>query len=567
MQVKIVGVGKCGVRIAYDFFAYTEDFPSSYEIRLGANEGALYQILGRLTKIDANAVRQRVMRFHAKFKALKNDVNGLYRIAENPQYATIDSDVENNEILNKAVLFDDEGRQAIFPGKNHNLNNHKGGCNFHIVSESLVRGWKNIPFDVTSSDGISIYVTSFSIAGGTGGGSAPVICKASRDTMNDKSHCHHIGLGVLPKSDQQYRENETALSMADYEKFNAGRFFASIYGDRFRNDVKSLWLFSNDTLRFLIAEQNEQKALGAVGGEQKLNLSLVNTFIAQSLTVLSNSSSKLTSADTNLDPRELNDILAGRPFLSALSQRHVANADQSIEHQVIAVKQLLLNALSNVKEQDGRLEGLSVPIHESGLRSLQIILNKQCSDPQQFLASIDGYDAGEAPIEFQTTWRLAMLYGQPEKLYSEFKKNCIESACEKFFPNAQKFPFTFRHHGSTEILLLFLVDPFMLPVVSSVYYYANNAWSQSGKNFSAEFDSLIGSAKFDEPAFFDKEEGFPHYIYGDGADDVGQRVKTTPVLAVKGTEITTAFRHLHEIYHRKRPPMDTSSGLGRSKKE
>lgn len=567
MQVKIVGIGKCGVRIAYDFFAYTGDFPSSYEIRLSVNEGALSEMLEGFIKIDATSVSRRVMRFRAKLKALKNDINGLYRIAENPQYATIDSDVENNEILNKATLFDDEGREAIFPGRNYNLNNHRGGCNVHVVSESLVRGWEDIPVNITTSDGVSIYVTSFSIAGGTGGGSAPIICRSSRNAMNDKNRCHHMGLGILPKSDERYREHESALSMADYEKFNAGRFFASIYGGRFRDDVKSLWLFSNDTLRFLIAEQNEQKALGDVGGELKLNLSLVNSFIAQSLTVLSNSSSKLTNADTNLDPRELNDFLAGRPFLSALSQRHVANADLAIEHQVMNVKQLLLSALSNVKEQDGRLEGLSVPVQESDLQSLQTILNDQSGDSEQFFKFLDEYDADEGPIEFQTTWRLVMLYGQPEKLYSEYKKDLIASACEKFFPNAQKFPFTFRHHGSTEILLLFLVDPFILPVVSSVYYYANNAWSQSGKNLKAEFDKLIALEEFREPEFFHEKEGFPHYIYGDGVDDVRQRVKATPVLAVKGTEITTAFRHLHEIYHRKRPPMDTSSGLGRSKKE
>ena len=565
MKIKIVGIGKCGVRVAYDFFAYTDDFPSSYEIRIETNEGAFSQILDKLTNLDVTSVQRHIMRLRAKFKELKNDISGLYRIAEKPHYATIDSDIENNEILNKATLFDDEGREAIFPGKNYLLNNHKGGCNVHVVSESLVRGWANVPDDITSNNNISIYVTSFSIAGGTGGGSAPAICRFSRTTMNDKNQCHHMGLGILPKSDERYRENEAGLSMADYEKFNVGRFFASIYGDRFRDDVKSLWLFSNDTLRFLVEEQNEQKALGEIGGEQKLNLSLVNTCIAQSLTILSNSSSGLTSADTNLDPRELNDVLAGRPFLSGVSKRNVENADQSVEHQVMNVKALLRNALSNVKEQKGLLEGLSVPVRESGLRNLHKILNDQCNDPQSFHATLAGYDADEGPIEFRTTWRLIMLYGQPEKLHSAYKIQLLESACEKIFPNAQKFPFTFRHHGSKETLLLFLVDPFILPVVSSMYYYANNAWSQSGKNFNADFDALIDANEFHAPEFLDTEERFLYDVYGDGVNDVRQRVKSSPVLAVKYEEIVTAFGHLHEIYHRKRPSMNTGSQLGEKK--
>ena len=325
MRVKIIGIGKCGVRIAYDFFAYTRDFPLSYEIRLHEKQGSLSHSLKKVG-IKSVAVERRIVQFKAAYRALINDINGFYRIAENPLYATIESDIDNNEVVNSAIFSTEDGQQAIFAGENYRLNDHEGGCNFHIVSEGLARAWESIPDEITNTTDVSIYVTSFSIGGGTGGGSAPVICLRSTQALENKNACHHMGVGVLPKSDEHYLEAESMLSMADYEKFNTGRFFASIYADRFRRDMRSLWLFSNDAMRFLITEQKEKNALADVGGEQNLNLSLVNAFIAQSLTVMSNSSSRLTRADTNMDPRELNDILNGRPYISALSQRRVDNA-------------------------------------------------------------------------------------------------------------------------------------------------------------------------------------------------------------------------------------------------
>ena len=565
MRVKITGIGKCGVRIAYDLFAYTNEFPSAYEIRLRDDEGGIYEKFMKKAGINTTYIDEHITAFRAQIKSVINDLSGEYRIKENPVYAIIDSDVDNNEIISRNVLLEKDDKKAMFPGKHHLLNNHKGGCNVHIVSESLALNWQDIPEEIIDCEPVSIYVTSFSIAGGTGGGSAPIISRYSTEKLkelNDANRCHHMGLGVLPKSDEKYIENEQGLNMADYEKFNAGRFLASIYAGRFDKDMKSLWLFSNDAMRFLLKEKYFEEALVGAKGEQNLNLSLVNTFIAQSLSVLSNSSSPSTIADTNLDPRELNDILAGRPFMSALSHRQVEAGDQSLEHQVLSVKQLLLNALSNVYNRNGQLEGLSVPVREAKLQGLHTILKDRTSKRDRFLKSVDDHDIEDLPFEFRTTWKLVILYGQPVNFYSQEKIEMIMGACEKFFPKAQKCQFTFQQKGTTETLLLFLVDPFILPVVASIYYYANSAWGQVGKNLSEDLDTLIRTKKFGKLSFLDDSEGFPLSAYGGGVDDIKRRVEERPELAIDRKEIEAAFHHLHNIYHRERPPMNTSSGLG-----
>lgn len=583
MKVKICGIGKCGVRIAYDFFAYTKGISSSYEIRIGIPTSPSAEVLKKfgVNPDKAGMVLREIVNIFQKFRA-----NQLYRVREYPSFVTIDSDVKNNEILNLSrpnlngpIMLDvpksqesqenqenQERREVQFPGENFPLNNHQGGCNFHIVSESLAREWRPMPAgignigNIRQGDGIDIYVTSFSIAGGTGGGSAPIICQASR-TANT-SRCHYMGLGVLPKSDEQYVDDEPALTMPDYEKFSTGRFLASIYGRRVPDGMNSLWLFSNDVLRFLLSEQLEKNELGKAGGEMNLNLSLVNFLVARSLTLLANSSSPLTRADSNVDPRELNDFLDGRPFISGMADQKVEGGKDS-ESLVRAVKKLLRGALSNIKNEGGKLEGLSVPVRASDLTHLEETLEEMNNaSHSEFLKALSAYDADKGPLEFRTTYRLLMFYGQPDKYWSEPKKDLIERACGRFFPNAQQLHYHFRHDASTETLLVFLVDPFLRSIVSSVYYYANNAWSSSGENFASKFDQLLAAPTFENPDFFEQNELFLEHIYGNGKEDVEKRVKNNEDLMVKHEHILQAFRHLHEIYNWRRPSMDTKSSLG-----
>ena len=563
MRIKIIGIGKCGVRIAYDLFAYTNDFPSAYEIRVDSPSGSLKNLFSLSRD---SPLGRHISSIRASIKRLVSDDSGLYRIHDRPAYVTIDSDSENNEIVNRSVKIgtvsdSDSDRVVQFPGVNYKLKDHDGGCNFHVVSESLARTWESVPTDITDSIEIDIYVISFSIAGGTGGGSAPIICQLSRSIRPESGPiCHYMGLGILPKSDEIYDESDALLTMPDYEKFSTGRFLASIYANRVSGTMNSLWLFSNDVLRFLVDQQSDHGNLAGPGGEMKLNLSLVNYFVAQSLTVLANSSSSLTSADTNLDPRELNDYFAGLPFVSALAEEPVDDGSDLATH-VLSVKKLMLRALTNVTRRDGRLEGLSVPVPTDKLRALEGVLSDESSERDDFVRDLAGYSIDDGPIEFRTTYRLIVLYGQPTTRPSEAKKDLVARACEAFFSNSQKLVFTFRHHGSSDILMLFLVDPLIRSVVSSIYYYANNAWSGSGRNLRKEFDALIAESVFEEPDFLEATEIFPEFVYGGGTEEVVQRVRKYAGLALEREHITETFRHLHAIYQRNRRDMNTTSGL------
>ena len=564
MRVKITGIGKCGIRVAYDFFAYTQDLPSAYEIRLSTHSGRLSKVFDAIGLGPGS-----IQKFRRVFKRLIDDFSTLYRIAELPEYVTIESDVLNNEILNsprKLVHHEKDGspREIQFDSHNHVLNNHVGGCNWHIISEQLARTWKKPPDEIFKSSGFNIFAITFSIAGGTGGGSAPIICERAKAARSEPGPCHFMGLGVLPKSDESYHNIDDVTAMADYEKFSTGRFVSSIYSYRVDSSMDSLWLFSNDMLRFLTMDGSERAVINEAGSEMKVNLSLVNYFLAESLTVLANSSSAITSADSNLDPQELNHFLDGCPFVSAFSQRKSGRLTDE-PNMMREVKSLVFGALTNIKESPiGGIEGLSVPVHSDGLEGLTKLLSNESVDSKQFLADLDSYDAARGPIEFITTGRLIILHGQPTSSHLDRKSAYVQTICNATFPNSTQHPYFFRHEADVEFLLLFLVDPLIYPIVSAIYYYINQAWISNGQDMSGELNQMIRSKKFKEPSFISKIERFPRATYGGALDEIRGYSEQMDELSLKREDVISALRHLHEIRHRKRSVIDTKPDFGLS---
>ena len=573
MRLKIVGIGKCGIRIAYDFFAHNSGLSSAYEIRLKQKDGKAHRFAQRL---GINPVLQKIEQLRIAGQQFIQELKLMNqsKVAESPLYATIDSDSENNEVVKEIRISRQsrgntskgEDEPVIFPGRNYDLNNHKGGCDYHIISENLARLWSNVPGDITDGADVSIFVTSFSVGGGTGGGSAPIISdfakKKSRSTA--RALCHFMCLGVLPKSDEKYKADELVLNMADYEKFSTGRFMVSLYGQRVRDQMDSLWLFSNDSMRFLVSTSEEKERLAERSGEASLNLSIVNTYIAKSLVILSNCSSTATKADTNPDPRELNNKINQQPFLSGMAQVRIEPGGS--QGELLDVKKLLKRALANVSEDKGNLSGLSVPVRQEDLEGIHKILDAPDIDDKTFLEQLDDYDVKLGPIEFSTPERIVIIYGQPDDQYSAYKRDRIELACGRFFSNSQLVPYSFRHPWPWDVLLVLLIDPFIMPVVSAMYYYANNAWGKKGANLRDTFDDIISSNVFDLEKLaplFQEQEHYPESIYGAGTEDVSRILKYDASLAVSREQMIEALRHLHAIFHRTRPELKTSSALRR----
>src|SRR5258708_2890777 len=123
MNIKIIGVGKCGSRMCYDFFAYIRGFPLAYDIRTRTRVSPLSRILEEMKKhsgIQAAAI---------KWRTYWEQLTGTELLKDSAYYAIVDSDLANNEIT-QFVLKDREGEETIFPGRSYHLGSHTGGCDF-----------------------------------------------------------------------------------------------------------------------------------------------------------------------------------------------------------------------------------------------------------------------------------------------------------------------------------------------------------------------------------------------------------------------------------------------------
>src|ERR1041385_5301973 len=97
MNIKIVGVGKCGSRICYDFFAHVRGLPSSYEIRAQGTKSAVKALFERIK--DTVGFNERLLQWRREWEAL----TGTELLKDQASYALVDSDLANNEITQSVV--------------------------------------------------------------------------------------------------------------------------------------------------------------------------------------------------------------------------------------------------------------------------------------------------------------------------------------------------------------------------------------------------------------------------------------------------------------------------------
>src|SRR4029453_7849984 len=99
MNIKIIGVGKCGSRICYDFFAHISGLPSAYEIRIQPNASAISKLFESFQA--GIGFKERMASWRREWQYL----TGTELLKDTAWYAIVDSDVANNEITQSVVFF------------------------------------------------------------------------------------------------------------------------------------------------------------------------------------------------------------------------------------------------------------------------------------------------------------------------------------------------------------------------------------------------------------------------------------------------------------------------------
>jgi hypothetical protein len=358
MKIKLIGVGKCGSRLCYDFFAQIRGLPTAYEIRAELSLGGWKKVTDFLMKKTGFPYLRFQLR--KQWEAL----TGAELLRDAAFYAIVDSDLDNNEVAKQLEVLAGNGKALAFPGRPFSLNGLTGGCQYHLISERMVHQWKSIQEELLGSEGSEIFAFAFSAAGGTGGGAGPMLAAESRDSKYVKTSTqviHRMGIAVLPESDEPYFADEHKSSpdgiaqaptppMDAVEKYNVGRFFVSTLGRRTfsdrsgNNSVNGTWLVSNDLLRVMIHDTSAGRAeAGTDRAVDKQGISLINSYIGLALCTLCNASSRATNSLSDLDPRELNDHLDSF-YMSAFGHAK-RDSGASGESLVLQLQRLLLMVL------------------------------------------------------------------------------------------------------------------------------------------------------------------------------------------------------------------------------
>lgn len=485
---------------------------------------------------------------------------GRLKILEPPALAAIDSDTEHNEIIKWIQFINDDGKSFIFPGFISEFSNHKGGCDFNIVSEHIARNWHDIHPQIVDPEGADIIAVAFSLGGGTGSGAGPIVAYKSKQRVErfaKASQKHFMGIGVLPESDSIYFNDEFPGGMVDGEKYNVGRFLVNLYSQlqtkKAESRLDSLWLFSNDIKRVIMQKSEEDI--------EELSLSLINKYIAASLLVLGNASSEFTKSEPNFDPMEMNNRLGGNPFISGYaSTKPTVGGDAEIHTRTIQV--LFKKALNNPsiigsRSDSERLNGLSVPVKEEDLNSVNAIF--EAEGYSELMIALKNYQIESSPVEFRTAPRIVVLYGHNANSFVAWKVDLARKMASTIFSNSILDFYRYEYAGQNDSILILIINPLIRFVLSAVYYYTNVSWVKDeftlGQSDSV-FDNLIRGDQFrseDLTRLLLDEEKIDMKYHGKATIEVLESEQYRSLQKLQQTSIVETFNHLHDIYHHRKP--------------
>jgi hypothetical protein len=560
MNIKIIGVGKCGSRVCYDFFAFVQGLPTAYEIRISARGAGLTRVAGALAELV------RFDKLHRRVRAHWMELTGREILKGAAEYVLVDSDLQNNE-LTGIVTVGAGDKQFAFPGYIYELDGFRGGCQYHIISENVTNRWSDSDIreqapSLPNCRHFDIIAYAFSVGGGTGGGAAPQLARKVHSFNNEEfrnRQIHQLCIAVLPQTDRLIFENEPSPAMDVKEKYNSGRFFSGLYGGRHVEDgrsyLNSVWLLSNDLLR-TISKGNAQ-VLGAPVNEDVLNnraLSLVNQYMASALATLCNASSAGTLSSGNIDAKELNGFLNGSPFISGFGFAKVAGVNG--EQQDAAFLQMLFrSALCNTTLDKDSVQGLSVPIVAKSLQPLTERLKATYSSTKDLIDNLKQLSLDDLPIEFRTARQIVMIYGQTDANPSVARRNSAASMLANIFTNSECSWAEFRHSGDAEYLLILIVDPFVPAIVDAVIDYGSRVWLEKSevKQTEVKLRDVVADEQFQkqvlEKAARKYELVDPTFLGDSTVQTVSQFEQPLPF---EQKHFIASIASLHRIYHQKR---------------
>ncbi|WP_440222842.1 hypothetical protein ACQQ2N_17455 [Dokdonella sp. MW10] len=527
LDAKVLGFGKCGSRMCYDFFATSCGYPLSYELRMpGGNR------LERVRRIVALRVRDYL-----------NEMFGERVVPLNVTYGFFDSDHENEIAQSIAIAAQSKDATAFaFPGQRHELGDHGSGCDYGIVAEAIsLRA--TLP-SVIANDPATFRLWFSSLAGGTGSGSTLVFLAKDRSIARG-GETHHLVVGVLPAEDTSTISGAAFVEAEKDHAINAGRFLVRWLAAPPKQRADGLLLISNSGTAFL--NPNEHKDVFRPEA-------LLNSFAARIFFHMAYANSADAQCHPDFDPVEMTNAFSGGLLIAGVGIQETEDGEDEAQQRRLA-RRLMKEALGNPELQEfhgdeQRVVGLSVPLREAELRPL--------------LEAVEsGGEVSTRPLEFRSAEKVVVLCALSSTRGHATRKQEILKVMGDVFANSDiKFHFM-KSHARYDHLTVIIVKPFVRQVQRLIYGYLSHAWRTSGAKPAALGAALDAFLKDEQNTCLEALRPLLSDVEDTSATLLGDRsaellAKYPPKLAERA-ELETALLSLRKMlqWERSRVPEST----------
>jgi hypothetical protein len=489
MKIRLIGLGQCGSRITYDFFAFLSNSAPSHKINTIEDINTIQDILKSMKQkkikdfISINTLKE-------DFKAIINSITDQGRILEwLPEYIIGDLN-PNNQIFallaktNQQV--ESESEPAFFKGNLLYLGGRSGGCgNYQILGQSIMDAFLNNQKapgpntvsckNVAESRENDLTIFAYSAGGGTGSGTCPILSDKVYQNYNQINNQKAvINVVILPEGEGEAQNTPLQIT--------AGRTICLLQNNRYNR------IIANPDKVFSDANMLLSNSIAGNDRILREEMNNMNLYVSSNILEMAHASSTGWTVKGR-NTLAIKEAYQGESFISGYAEsEHFGAADENL------VIKLFAESIGSFKETKSGINsgykagcGASVLLGEP--IDVQAVLQNTLPESEQ-------------KTEFRTASKVIFYFGMPAKDIPENRINAIDNILDKlsksFFPDAATVNYLYYHVSSNFTLMIHIINSFINEAYDLFLRYLDSAWKWNNGLSGNDLAEMIDSVVFDK---------------------------------------------------------------------
>jgi hypothetical protein len=505
MEIRLIGLGQCGSRITYDFFAFLSNKTPSNEINmtlrnvkdLNSNRDVL-KLVDKKENILKRFITKLGWKKDKNFEWLPKYIIGDLN-PDNQIFSLVAKMNENNQNTeNENTENKDKNEPTFFEGALLDLGERSGGCgNYQIIGQTIMDKFLNMNNQASNSVGKTsctevavsknedLTIFAYSAGGGTGSGTCSVLSEKVYETYDDIEITDNqkavLNVVIMPeREDASYEGQNTPLQIT------AGRTVCLLQNNRYNllkyeksEDIPNK-IFSNGNMLMSNSIAANDK------NDFKKVINNMNLYISSNILEIIQASSKSWSVN-DTDITQIKRDYGGASFISCYAESQ--NPDLTSEERMI---ELFSKSIDSFKETQSGIN----KDYNTGCGA-SVLLDDRIDVRELLKKDFEKLDHKEENFtEFRTASKVVFYLGVPVKTDPTNTVNQTLGKLAKYlFPNASAIFYLYYHVSSNVSLTIHVIDSFINETYDLFLRYLDSAWkwkeNKSGQDLAALIDSKV----------------------------------------------------------------------------